>query len=519
MTAPIKTVPMPAGKAGNAADNDWRAGCVAYQVLVDRFAPPASPGHKTGLYPRPARLRKWTDRPKKGKYLTEIGVWSHELDFWGGDLNSLAGRLDHLEALGVEALYLNPVFRAMTNHKYDTADYHDIDPAFGTSDDLSGLSRDLHVRGIKLILDGVFNHMGLSSPLFAEATGNPESKAAALFRKNSTFYSPGSDPFARWAGVHNLPELDLDSPGVADLIHRGSGSVIRRYLREFDIDGWRLDVAEEMGADFLSAITAAAHCEKPGSLIIGEVWNYPGGWNRCLDGIMNMHFRQLVLSMLQGRADGPTTARRIEEATADSKPGFIGRCWNAMDNHDTPRLNTIISDPALRRAARVLQFCLPGGVCVYYGSELGMEGGDDPGMRAPMRWDLIRDDNKTLRLFRDLIRLKKSEPALRHGDFRVLTSKTLMAFMRRWGGVENTIAIVVNPTAEKIGEALQLPDYRIHDSTRMADLLGGHAFISKSGTVDLTLGPGEAVILRPVTGLRDGEDPRGAGCFKYKHPV
>lgn len=510
----------------------WQTGCIAYQILVDRFAPPDDYAAKSRLLVKPARLRKWSALPEKGKYLERPGVWSHELDFWGGDLGSLSRKLPYLEGLGVEAVYLNPIFRALTNHKYDTADYHEIDPAFGTHKDLAALAQNLHDGGCRLILDGVFNHKGLSSPLFAEAVRDPNSPSAGFFRKvpvsphvRDLGHDTGEvgrtedriDPFARWAGVGNLPELDLESPAVAELIYRGPDSVVRRYLREFDIDGWRLDVADEMGADFLSALTAAAHDEKKDSLVLGEVWNYPGGWSRCLDGVMNMHFRQLVLSMLQGRSDGPSTACRIEKATVDAGSDFIGRCWNVMDNHDTPRLNSIIADPGLRRAARVLQFCLPGGVCVYYGSELAMEGGEDPGMRAPMRWDLARDDNETLGLFKRLIWMKKNEPALRHGDFQALASRGLMAFMRRSGGVENTIVVAVNPTAEKIGEILQLPDYRIHDSTRMADLLGGPVFISRSGTVDLTLGPGESVVLRPVTGLRSGEDNGAEGCFKYKH--
>ncbi|MFZ9881746.1 MAG: alpha-amylase family glycosyl hydrolase, partial [Phycisphaerales bacterium] len=143
-----------------ARDLDWRAGAVVYQVFVDRFAPSADLAGKRALYPAPKRLRDWHETPAKGHFVPEAGVWSHEIDFWGGDLASVRARLGHLEAISADVLYLNPIHAAYTNHKYDSADYLEVSPEYGSRADLRMLVGDAHARGLKVVLDGVFNHVG-----------------------------------------------------------------------------------------------------------------------------------------------------------------------------------------------------------------------------------------------------------------------------------------------------------------------------------------------------------------------
>ena len=158
-----------------AREKDWRDGAVVYQVYVDRFAPSANLDAKRALYPAPKTLRAWTDLPRHGHYLPDAKVWSHEIDFWGGDLQSLRGKLDYIQGLGADVLYLNPIDLAYTNHKYDTLDYREVSPEYGTRDDARELARDVHARGMKIMLDGVFNHMGRNAAIFKQAEADPGS--------------------------------------------------------------------------------------------------------------------------------------------------------------------------------------------------------------------------------------------------------------------------------------------------------------------------------------------------------
>ena len=161
--------------AGNfaAREKDWRNGAVVYQVLVDRFAPPTDLQAKKALYPPPKVLRAWSELPKPGPYNETAKVWSHEIDFWGGDLQSLLSKLDYVQKLGTDVLYLNPIHLAYTNHKYDALDYQQVSPEFGTRDDAKRLAVEVHRRGMKLVFDGVFNHMGRNSTVFKQAEADP----------------------------------------------------------------------------------------------------------------------------------------------------------------------------------------------------------------------------------------------------------------------------------------------------------------------------------------------------------
>ncbi|HNW33750.1 MAG TPA: alpha-amylase family glycosyl hydrolase, partial [Candidatus Ozemobacteraceae bacterium] len=280
---------------------DWRNGPVVYQVIVDRFAPSSSLAEKKPLYAAPRRLRDWKETPKQGSYLEKEQVWSHEVDFWGGDFASLRTRLDYLQELGIDVVYLNPIFSSLTNHKYDAWDYHKIDPVYGSRADLAALATDLHRRGLRLVLDGVFNHMGRRSPMFVEARKNPRSKWRPFF-KFSDKYDRG---YIGWYDVENLPELNLENPDVQKYIYGATDSVVQSYLRNEEIDGWRLDVAFDIGFRYLTDLTQAAHTARPGSLVVGEIWNYPEEWHPAVDGVMNMHGRKLLLTMLEGRLSGP----------------------------------------------------------------------------------------------------------------------------------------------------------------------------------------------------------------------
>ncbi|MCE2909593.1 MAG: hypothetical protein LW712_12195, partial [Burkholderiaceae bacterium] len=273
-------------------EKDWRIGALVYQVLVDRFAPSADLEAKRHLYPAPKTLHPWTENPRRGVYLESERLWSHEIQFWGGDLASTRSRLAHVQALGADVLYLNPIHLAYTNHKYDAFDYQAVSPEFGTRADVKALAADVHRRGMKLVLDGVFNHMGRNAPIFKEAMADPKSRWRNWFA-----IGPQYEGGARaWTGFQNLPELNLENPAVRRHLWGDADSVVRGYLRD-GADGWRLDTAYELGHAYLRELTDAAHREKPGSLVVGESAIYPKEWFPAVDGVMNFTLREIVLRL------------------------------------------------------------------------------------------------------------------------------------------------------------------------------------------------------------------------------
>lgn len=453
-----------------AREKDWRNGAVVYQVHVDRFAPPANLEAKRALYPAPKTLHAWTDLPTHGKYLPDAKVWSHEIDFWGGDLQSLRGKLDYVQVLGADVLYLNPITLAYTNHKYDTLDYRAVSPEYGTRDDARALARDVHARGMKIVLDGVFNHMGRNSPVFKQAESDPKSP----YRDWFVFGQQYAGGARAWALAENLPELNLENPAVRDDLWNARDSVVRGWLRD-GIDGWRLDVAFDIGFKYLGELTRAAHDEKPGSLVVGEIANFPKEWYPSVDGLIHFTLRQVILGVAGGRIDPATGQQMIARIVQDADYEHILKSWVYLDNHDTSRLATALPDPRARRLAQVLQFTLPGSPDLYYGTELDMPGGDDPEMRAPMRWDLVKPDNAVLNWSRRLVALHKDNRALRVGNYRAITAGKLMGFERWTDRAADTIVVLLNPTGQAVTDTVLVANSKLMDGSRLVNLLADKA--------------------------------------------
>ncbi|WP_454301670.1 alpha-amylase family glycosyl hydrolase [Salana multivorans] len=282
--------------------------------------------------------------------MEEVRVYSHEIDFWGGDLASLRARLDHVVGLGVDVLYLNPICSSYTNHGYDAIDYLEIAPWYGTRADVAALAEDLHGRGLKLVLDGVFNHLGRANPLFLEAASSPESAHRDWFDFGEQY--PGG---ARsWMLAENLPELVHENPAVTDYLWNRPDSVVRSYLRD-GVDGWRLDVASDLGFRYLEDLTNAAHTEKPGSLTVGEIAPYGAEWLGPVDGVLSWNLRRILVETANGRLSAQHAQRILARLYADGDYEHLLMSWVFVDNHDTPRLLDAVPDPGAQRLARVLQ--------------------------------------------------------------------------------------------------------------------------------------------------------------------
>jgi cyclomaltodextrinase / maltogenic alpha-amylase / neopullulanase len=501
------------GNVFTEREKDWRNGAVVYQVIVDRFAPSANLEAKKALYPAPKVLHPWTATPKRGTYREDVKVWSHEIDFWGGDLQSLRGKLDYVKSLGADVLYLNPIHLGYTNHKYDALDYNVVSPEYGNREDVKALARDVQQRGMKLVLDGVFNHMGRNAAIYKEAETNPKSAYRSWFDFNPK-YEGG---VRAWYNAQNLPEINLENPKVRDHIYAAENSVVRSYLRD-GIDGWRLDVAFDIGFKYLEELTKAAHQQKPGSLIVGEIANYPKEWFPSVDGVMNFTLRDLIHSTVHGRIEAQSASRMIDRMIDDAGIDNMLKSWTFLDNHDTDRLATTQPEQNRRRLAQVLQFTLPGSANLYYGSELDMTGGEDPEMRAPMRWDLVTNSNPSLQWTKQLIALRKQHRALRVGNFRPVSADKLLAFERYTDRAEDTVVVIANPSANEISETVMVANSKLMNGGMMQDafaLLTGEGSVAKSTEKPLAI-PAMAGLLRvtvPAHGflvLKPETKPAGA---------
>jgi cyclomaltodextrinase / maltogenic alpha-amylase / neopullulanase len=485
-----------------ARERDWRNGAVSYQVLVDRFAPAANLDVKRALYPAPKKLRAWSEQPQRGTYVESVKVWSHEIDFWGGDLQSLTARLTYIQDLGVEVLYLNPIHLAYTNHKYDALDYEQVSPEYGTRDDVKQLAARLHQRGMKLVLDGVFNHMGRNSPRYREAAANPASPYRDWFVFGPQY--PGGS--RSWALAQNLPELNLENPAVRQHIYGAPNSVVRSWLRD-GVDGWRLDVAFDIGFNYLQELTDAAHAEKPGSLVIAEVANYPQEWFPSVDALLHFGLRQIMLRTANGSIPAPTAGRMVTRMVADTSIGNMLKSWVYLDNHDTERLATVLPNVAQRRLAQVLQFTLPGAPNLYYGTELDMTGGDDPEMRGPMAWDRVTTPpapGSALAWTRQLIALRSQHRALRVGDYRTLEATQLLAFERHTDRAGDSVIVLVNPAATAVSETVMVTNSKLMDGTQLINLLGGAPVELKASLINVTVPAHGYLLLKPKVQAVDG---------------
>lgn len=476
-------------------------GRIVYQVIVDRFVPSENLTQKAALYAYPRTLKSWHETPKGGVFLEDVKYWSHELEFYGGDLTSLLTQIDYLKALDIDMLYLNPIFDSLSNHKYDAREYLKISEEYGTIDDLKRLAQTLHEAGMRLILDGVFNHMGVGSPYFQSAL-DPNSPYRNWFDFNDVY----PEGVRLWADAKSLPELNLENEAVKDYIYQKDSSVIKSYLKA-GVDGFRLDVAFDIGYDILKELTTHAHQEKPSALIVGETWNYPKRWLNAMDGVMNFTLREITFGMVEGTFDPKTVNTLLEKMVLDCGIDGLLKSWNILDNHDTVRLNHRLT-PENQALAEVLQFTFPGSPNLYYGSELGMTGGNDPENRAPMRWDLNHDQNERLQWVKQLIQIHKQEVALIVGDYIQIIANQLVAFLRYTDQVKDTVIVILNPTEHAVTERVLVPDSSLMNYSKFETLLGSAADVSLiAGLLTVTLPKKGFVILKPKTTVEKSYTP------------
>ncbi|HOO32900.1 MAG TPA: alpha-amylase family glycosyl hydrolase [Thermotogota bacterium] len=413
---------------------------VGYEIFPDRFNPSE----------KKANTLDWN----RAVRLMDDG--SHQYDFYGGDLKGIEKKIGYLKELKLDFLYLTPIFQAGTNHRYDCTDFFAIDPMLGTDEELSSLIGTLHDNGMRLVLDGVFNHIGSEHKWFTK-------------RENRELINTENDEIRYWAGNTGLPELNLDNAKLREILWNGNDSVIHKWTA-LGVDDWRLDCAYDVGYDYLRELTTSL--KRIGDhQTIGEIWSYPKKWisDGVLDGIMNYYFRELVKSVIENRLKGKTAVKAIARTVKDCSVEGLFRCWNVMSSHDTPRIKRDFGEKW--QLAAFLQFTLPGSPLIYYGEELGLETDGDPFCRQPMPWELAKTDNGDQLFYRKLIDIFQGNPAINSGYFGTFEydNQNLIAFSRYTENIAEYRVIIVNPADSEQEYQLISDESSLMNGTQMID--------------------------------------------------
>jgi glycosidase len=481
-------------------EQDWRYGKLVYQVFLDRFAPSLHLKEKQHLYPAPKVIQPWNSLPLPGQKLAGLPHYQHELDFWGGDLPSLTARLDSLATFGVNTIYLTPIFKALTNHKYDTIDYLSMSPEFGTQADFKKLLTEAHKRHIAIILDGVFNHVSIHHPWFQDASKNPSSPYRDWFVWGAHF----RHGYRAWHNVPSLPELNLDHPHVRDYLFK---QVVQGYLKQ-GIDGWRLDTAIELGFQYLKELTDAAHAVKKDTVVIGEILHYPAGWVPSVDGVIQLGLRDWIIQTALGNIPLGLANQQLNQFIDDVGLETMLKSWIVLENHDVERIKHVLPDKHLYQFAKIMQWTLPGNVQLYQGEELGLQGGKDPRNREPIPWDQDLNSNDTYGFHTQLLNLRKQHRALAIGDFQTLLTQDIIGFARLTNLYEETRIILANPSAIAKEEWIMLPFHKLMPHLTYIDLLTQIPIAQASGIfIRVKLKPYQSVILMPIIQAVDGYLP------------
>ena len=447
-----------------ARDEDWREKQQAVEEFRREIAGSAEEPASESTWKGAQRVveEDWYGLPYYVK--NEKGEVTH-WPFFGGTLQGIREKLFYIKSMGAGAIYLNPVFLASSNHKYDTADYMMIDPGFGTEEDFKALCDDARKLGIKVILDGVFNHTGADSKYFDQfgnygggACSGPGSPYYKWYR-----FEEFPDKYDCWWGVGDLPNVEENEPSYREFIYggddkgiaAGDDNVVAKWLRA-GASGWRLDVADELPDDFIAGIRKTVKDADPEGLLMGEVWEDASNkvsydvqrryfMGDELDSTMNYPVRDLLMDYMLGRSDAQAAVRRLNSLAENYPPENFYGALNLIGSHDRARTLTILSDaPGTRnddailneedkknyripddkmwlaknrmKVLSLIQYVLPGVPCLYYGDEAGVQGYEDPYNRATYPWG--REDEELMAHYRMLAQIRKQYPVLTEGAYR-----------------------------------------------------------------------------------------------------
>ena len=363
----------------------------------------------------------------------------------GGNLTGIASKIPYLKELGVQGIYFTPIFYASSMHKYDTIDYHLIDPQFGTNDDFKLLVDTCHQHGIKIMLDGVFNHCVFLHPMFQDVVKNgTHSKYKDCFfihefpvvdfelneQGKPKRYQNRKNRYETFGFTPMMPKWNTSHPLVEDYLL----DVVTYWIKHYDIDGWRLDVSNEVSHDFLRKIRASSRALKKDVFILGENWDSSLPWllGDQMDAVMNYDLSVPLWKFLEHQTDIHTFKHDMNRYLARTPKHVINAMFNLVCSHDTIRIKKRLNDdPRRMKIAYLLMFIQAGSPNIYYGDEVGMTGFHDPDNRRPMIWDPKKQDHEMFSFMKTLIQLKKTLPLMSIPDVTIDTSHDMIIIKKR----------------------------------------------------------------------------------------
>lgn len=404
---------------------EWAANKVVYQIFPSRYAA-SQPVDKELWYKAPITFT----------------------DNLHGDIRGIIDHLDYIRDLGIDVIYLTPIFKSDSSHKYDTIDYYQIDPSFGTAEDLRELVQKAHQYGMKVVLDAVFNHTGRDFFAFKDILENKEKSKYLdwyFIDKFPLDTEPGQTPNFKCFGYYGgMPKLNLKNPEVEKYVT----DVACYWLKECDIDGWRMDVGDEISHYFWKHFRRAVKAVKKDALIIGEIWHYAGDFLEGdeWDTVMNYPFYLNLIDLL---ADEKIDVSRFIQNLGYMKGRLNKKCyplmWNLIDSHDTARFLHLCNNKQKQHLAAAFQLLMPGMPMIYYGDELAMPGANDPDCRRGMYWDEEYRDNEMLEWYKRLIQVRRTHACIVEGELAETITRDedgTIVLIRK--NTEDTIALIFN---------------------------------------------------------------------------
>ena len=462
---------------------DWVNDGVVYQIFPDRFNNGDPANDKPAgsfIYGGQTVGKKWGEAPTGGD------------DFFGGDLKGVTDKLDYLQALGVTAIWFNPIFSSPSNHRYDTTNYSEIDPALGTLADFQALVAQAKQKGIRVILDGVFNHASSDSIYFDKYSRYPETGAHES--QQSPYYDwftfrTWPTKYASWANIDTLPVFS-ETMAVKQFFFLASDSVVNRWLKE-GIGGWRLDAAEQKSHAYWQTARQAIKATDPNAVIIGEYWHNSAAWlaGDQWDGTMNYRFRDAVIDWLANPDHNVgSMVSKLDSIREDYPPQALAASMNLIDSHDTVRaLTQANGDKNMLMLMAVMQYTWPGMPTVYYGDEAGLAGNKDPDDRRTYPWGA--EDQNLVAFYRMLGQTRHKWSALSTGEYVNLAyddTKDYYAYGRK--DANGRSVVLLNRSNSDIDVELNVKDVA-PDGTVLDDVMNtGRQYVVQNGKVTVKAG-------------------------------
>ncbi len=497
----------------------WAKGATMYQIFPDRF-------YKAGKIKNTDHKKiheNWFDEPDY-KIDESLGYYPAN-DFFGGNFKGIEEKLDYLKSLNVDVLYLNPVFKAFSNHRYDTADYETVDSLLGTNEDFIHLLKTAKKKGIRVILDGVFSHTGSDSKYF-NRNGNYET-LGAYQSKESPYYDwydfeEYPNKYDSWWGVWSLPCVKELTPSYIKYILTDENSIVKRWIKA-GLSGWRLDVADELPDEFLTILRKSVKEADPDALILGEVWEDASNkisyntlreflWGEELDTVMNYPLKDAIVDYLSEKITGEDFKNKVLSLRENYPESTFNCLMNFLSTHDSERIlsrfsttaenmsreeqavykpteENFIKAKALVKLAALMIFMLPGMPCIYYGDEAGLTGLKDPFNRKPFPWG--KEDNELMDWYKTVSALRDS--VLKEGKLYIDTAGSLLSIRRSYKG--DWRYALINPTDENVETLLDISYFR-NEPVLICDTGCGMQFSLRENGYYLLLPPRSAAVFK-----------------------